>query len=89
MVHKHNTNSLWRQKWELMIDHKHTGEFFHTWHESEEIACAFVCNYIAKLGGTLPPNYYRPFNQPTLRPNDNHEPEATFIKAGIITLAPI
>ncbi|HMQ01592.1 MAG TPA: hypothetical protein PKD79_00770 [Candidatus Doudnabacteria bacterium] len=82
-------NKQWRQKWELISDGKNTKQFFHTWHESEEIALEFVGNYFSEFKKGLPAKYYRPFGLPALKCNKSNEPEATFICAGFITLVPI
>ena len=75
-----NNNKQWRQKWELMSKEGHTNTFFHTWHETEEVACQFVCEYVKSLGRPLPDVYYRPFELPTLHNNTLEEPIGVFHK---------
>ncbi len=88
-IHNSNHTQKWRQKWELNVNGKNTGEYFHSWHNTKDEAYTFVCRYIKGLGNSLPEKYYRPFGAPHEHSNLKNEPIALFIKHGAITLAPI
>ncbi len=88
-IHTKNPTLPWRQKWELMVDGKHTEQYFHTWHNTKQEAYDFVVNYIRGFGDKLPRKYYRPFCSPSAHSNKQNDPIGTFIKDRVITLAPL
>lgn len=88
-IHNSNNTQKWRQKWELIIDNVHSGEFFHTWHHTEDEAYNFITQYVRGFGTKTPTKHYRPYGMPHQHSNVNEEPFGTFIKHGAITLAPI
>lgn len=80
-------NTAWRAKWEKMDGRRHTGEIYHTWHESKDTAFIFVIKYVESINPNA--EHFQPISTPKEHENLLKQPYGVFLESKVITLAPL